>query len=541
MIKDNVIPFPSTTPRLNRAEEAAEKQKKEEQDGSIAWQQLSSRRNPRLAPEDRIPIARNLDREIQKLRLDKYEVARVAGIADPYRELYRLLLPDGTDPAKRQLRATKDKYARLTDAIAKLAKQDRNRLAERITYGTSLHPSGAKDLSREEALYNLLLRIIHEVDEDYQLLDRYRALSTVLKEEEPNASSSGEDAVPSPLWGDGPLFSLSDWRYFTPYFPHVWLGYGDDYFGGCDDGSADQIWPVPGEIEEAIRAYLACGPDKAAEYDWESAHDAGLARLPLEEPVWRRELSTLVGKHLPDSLEVVWDESIAKPQPRLRSGGILPRLDTEKHSVRREYWLKLYDALLQRGVRIPDEIFEHPDPGFPPSEGFFIFDRWPMLAMVVEWCAREQQPLPPLAQRYLDAELEAKQKDPSNHLDWLTQYLNYPLVTPSWLTISLDAKTGTLFPCLVGFMPDYLGRISPDWDINGPRALAELMGHEIEWPMTSYLDRLEELAADGEIERQWRQSAGHIRHHPKFAVVERRQRIRELLARPRREVVNKDG
>jgi len=538
MIKDNVIPFPSTTPRLNRAEEEAEKQRKEEEHGSIAWQQLSSRRNPRLAPEDRIPIARNLDREIQKLRLDKYEVARVAGIADPYRELYRLLLPDGTDPTKRQLRATKDKYARLTEATAKLAKQDRNRLAERITYGTSLHPSGAKDLSREEALYSLLLRIIHEVDEDFQLLDRYRALSAVLKEEASQASSYVEEGVPSPEMEGA--FRVEDWRNFTPYFPHVWLGYGD-YFDGCDDGSLDQIWPVPGEIEEAIRAYLACGPDKAAEYDWESAHNAGLARLLLEEPVWRRELSTLVGKHLPNSLEVVWDESTANPQPRLRSGGILPRLDTGKRAIRREYWLRLYDALLQRGVRIPDEIFEYPDPGFPPSEGLRIFDRWPMLAMVVEWCAREQQPLPPLAQRYLDVELEAKQKDPSNHLDWLTQYLNYLPVTPRWFIIGLDAKTGTLLPCLVGLLEDYWGRISADLDIDGPRALAELAGYKYAWPMTSYLDRLEELAANGEIERQWRQSAGHIRHHPKFAVVERRQRIRELLARPRREAVNKDG
>ena len=76
--------------------------------GSVAWQRLTDKSEPKLKVHQRVVIARNLYEEIRTKNINPRDLAREAKFTDPYRTLFRLQLPDGADPKKRGLYAGKE-------------------------------------------------------------------------------------------------------------------------------------------------------------------------------------------------------------------------------------------------------------------------------------------------------------------------------------------------------------------------------------------------------------------------------------------------
>lgn len=156
-------------PRAQRADE----HRRRKLVGMHVWKTLNSRH--KLSREDRTFIARNLDRAIRDLNASPEKLVSMAELGpDGTKELYRLRLPDGADPAKRRLRAHPRNYAKVIDAIAQLAGRNRSIVVDEITFGTSIHPQRAEKLEEADRYGRILQRLVNDVDKEFGLFQQFR-------------------------------------------------------------------------------------------------------------------------------------------------------------------------------------------------------------------------------------------------------------------------------------------------------------------------------------------------------------------------------
>ena len=94
-------------PRQRDTSPAAAKQQEKEQHGSVAWERLCSKRQPRLSLDDRVIIAENLHEAIVKAGLNPVALAKTIWPDNPVeqrRGKYRCLLPKGLPDKQRSAR-----------------------------------------------------------------------------------------------------------------------------------------------------------------------------------------------------------------------------------------------------------------------------------------------------------------------------------------------------------------------------------------------------------------------------------------------------
>lgn len=141
--------------------------------GTRVWKTLNSRH--KLSSEDRVFIARNLDRAIRSLEIPPGKLVEIADLGpDGTKELYRLRLPEGADPSKRRLRAHVRNYAKAIDAIARLSGRNRSRIVDEITFGTSIHPKQADGLDEADRYGRALQYLVDVVDKEIGLFGLFR-------------------------------------------------------------------------------------------------------------------------------------------------------------------------------------------------------------------------------------------------------------------------------------------------------------------------------------------------------------------------------
>ena len=176
---NNIIEFPQVpmtgkNSARSRSKETSNSTQERSAHGAHAWDRLSSPRRTKISWDDRVSIASNIDKEIAKLDIPPRKLAHMAGLVDGPKEIYRLRLPYGADPVKRRLRASPRNYIKLIKAISRLTGESRSVLVDRITYGTSIHPGGAKDLRGVDRMQAALQQLVNQVDNEFDLFKKFR-------------------------------------------------------------------------------------------------------------------------------------------------------------------------------------------------------------------------------------------------------------------------------------------------------------------------------------------------------------------------------
>lgn len=149
---------------------------KSEREGGSAWARLRHG-NRRLSVADRQAIASRLEREIAAAGLSHAEVGALAGISDGSKGVYRCTLPEGADPGTRRLRAHARDYVQLILAVHRHTGENVHCLVDRVTIGTTVHPTRCADLSDVQALEAALQQIANRIDRDFGLLDAFRRIA----------------------------------------------------------------------------------------------------------------------------------------------------------------------------------------------------------------------------------------------------------------------------------------------------------------------------------------------------------------------------
>lgn len=171
-----VIPFNRRTSDEDHEKQLAEQLRKMEEIGSHAWGKLKPMRRFK-DKKDRIAMAKELHAEIEKLKrthpkIKVGELAREAKLSQEptSKELWRLTLPSGVDPAGRGLRADPQKYVRLIEAIQRLTGENISLLADRVTWATSFHPKQLNGVGVEESehLIDTLQEAINRIDSEFR-------------------------------------------------------------------------------------------------------------------------------------------------------------------------------------------------------------------------------------------------------------------------------------------------------------------------------------------------------------------------------------
>ena len=104
------------------------------------------------------------------------EFCKAAGLStgDDYsRELHRLMLAPGSDPAKVRPRRSARKYLSLIDAMAKAMGESVSAFTEQILRGTTLQSADAGDRSEVEMIQATLQRLVDKIDQEFHLHRTY--------------------------------------------------------------------------------------------------------------------------------------------------------------------------------------------------------------------------------------------------------------------------------------------------------------------------------------------------------------------------------
>lgn len=155
-----------------------------EAEGKDAWTALKKLRGNNLTDGDEIIIARNLYKEVESLKeqlkrqgigIGQFAIEAGLGNEGDYsKELYRMTLAAGKDPAKVRLRKSAAKYRNLISAISKYTRESTSNLAHRMLSGTSLNPK-LKEMDEIENLQLVLQTIVNQVDKEFGLFATYMA------------------------------------------------------------------------------------------------------------------------------------------------------------------------------------------------------------------------------------------------------------------------------------------------------------------------------------------------------------------------------
>lgn len=166
---NNVIPFDPASRLAAQAERFEQQRRELEETGNHAWGNLKRAR--KLKANDRREIARALHELLEELKQrPSFSIGRLVVAADlgHSKELYRLTLPPGEDPIKRGLRADAQKYVRLLKAVQRLTGSNIGQLADRLTWGTSLHPKQAQGTGEPETVATYLQDAIIRIDNEFR-------------------------------------------------------------------------------------------------------------------------------------------------------------------------------------------------------------------------------------------------------------------------------------------------------------------------------------------------------------------------------------
>jgi hypothetical protein len=567
----DVVKFRS---RQRDTSQAEVKQQEKEQRGSVAWERLCSKRQPKLSLSDRVTIAENLYEAIIKAELKPADLAKAIWPRDPAerrRVTYRCLLPKTDSDAQRlarikELKPTKYHYRRFIEEYLKRTKKDRNIVADDLLFGTTLHPSKATDLSDVERLHSLLQKWVGELENAQNLLERYRRLCDVRTELEEDYRESQKPACIPRLTCPGGELDADNWRELIPFLPHVCLGIADQFNWICAYEDA-RFWPLPRDIEHgagslrhvAARRGLNATSSEISRLELEIA-DAGsdtgalstrLEELKAEAASWaqkwtwfdRRYLSPHTSAEptepdpnwvywhevflktlrdsLPEELAITWQETARGLEPMLAGGSPLSSLTTTLREARHDYFRQLAAAVEKRGVVIPDEVF---------VGGLWVADNQrPMMEILRINSELRSEPLPTAARSLCELDEETK-----------SIFDEYRDASASivWLTICLSHDGSTLVPTLVyrhtesTDSDEFLGALALD----SPRALLEVEGEVefgIAWPSVARcVDRIRQLAAGCVIRDEWKRTAEFLKHHPFDRPYQENRKIQRLLMEP---------
>ncbi|WP_275096188.1 hypothetical protein [Sedimenticola hydrogenitrophicus] len=144
-----------------------------EERGRQAGRVLASSRT-RLSWEDRTSIARRLHDEIVRSGIKPGDIAAAARLGNGTKELNKLAMKADKDPKKAQLLAYPDRYYDVMKALARLTRQNVHLVVDRLTVGTSVHPTRAEQLSDVEKTMRALELLGARVDKELGLFEQYR-------------------------------------------------------------------------------------------------------------------------------------------------------------------------------------------------------------------------------------------------------------------------------------------------------------------------------------------------------------------------------
>ena len=156
-------------------------------EGKDALGNLRRLRGGKLAPGDEVLMAQRLYYEVNKLKTVLRDAgigigefcihAKLSDASESSKELHRLTLPPGKNPTEVRLRRTADKYHRLIEAISKTTNESSSTLADRVLIGTSLHPSGMKNLTETEMVQTALQRIVDKIDDEFAIHAKFMQIA----------------------------------------------------------------------------------------------------------------------------------------------------------------------------------------------------------------------------------------------------------------------------------------------------------------------------------------------------------------------------
>lgn len=162
---------------LSLFKKVQESNRARETDGRDAWSNLKRLGGQKLPSGDEIIIARHLFDEMavvrKQLRIQKISIgqfcikSKISDVSESSKELHRLILSPGKDPAGVRPRRSAGKYRSLIEAISKTTKESTSTLADRVLRGTSLHPANMEDLNETEMVHAALQRIVNKIDDEF--------------------------------------------------------------------------------------------------------------------------------------------------------------------------------------------------------------------------------------------------------------------------------------------------------------------------------------------------------------------------------------
>lgn len=197
-----------------------------ETEGRDAFANLRRQGGGKLPPGDEVVIARHLydelpvlKRHLRNKRMGIGDFCIRYGITDvsqTSKELHRLILAPNKNPADVRLRRGAGKYRSLIEAISKITNESVSTLADRVMFGTTLHPAKQMgDLSEAEKVQVALQRMVDKIDGEFDLYEKFMDVAR-LKAEHITAGGKEywplcEPCSPFELWGEAINSSGSDY------------------------------------------------------------------------------------------------------------------------------------------------------------------------------------------------------------------------------------------------------------------------------------------------------------------------------------------
>ncbi len=158
-------------------EKVEEANRARETDGRDAWSNLKRLGGQKLPVGDEVMIARHLFDEMavvkKQLRIENIGIGqfcikrKISDASESSKELYRLILSPGKDPAGVRLRRSASKYRSLIEAISKTTNESTSTLADRVLRGTCLHPANMENLSETDMVHGALQTIVNKIDDEF--------------------------------------------------------------------------------------------------------------------------------------------------------------------------------------------------------------------------------------------------------------------------------------------------------------------------------------------------------------------------------------
>lgn len=253
-LKDNVI---SASARFANGKEDSRDLDQQHRDGERI---MKFNQRVKLSPSEREIIARNIGYYLHNYGIRRQSVANTRACQEhniDSKELYRLVLSRDEGPAPpNRLRAIFIKYRQVILGIAELQGLDVRLIANRIAYGTRIHPSTGSIHSNVEHIIRMIYDLTEALDLKYGLAERFRLLGhsrNLLPANAPFAcwpngkcyqeNTAEEVERTGWWWGIASEFFMGDeiiegtsLRNFLRYVPHYFIGIHKDY---------DFDWPIP--------------------------------------------------------------------------------------------------------------------------------------------------------------------------------------------------------------------------------------------------------------------------------------------------------